>query len=146
MNIGFAIFIIVAALAMGWLYYDKIKECNELRGLIVNEDVAIVMPLGTAIFTRQGHADIAKEVDEVIRCLKERQINMTHRRKQKWGEEVWFDNDYKIFVCNPDIDIPTFKATTLFIGADLSADQVLRIMSQHQNTTVDVHLWTADKV
>ena len=104
------------------------------------------MPLGTAIFSRGASSEIAADVDDVIQHLQLKQIKVTSRRIQKWGEEVWFDNGYKIFVCNPDIEIPTFEASTLFIGDDLSADQVLHIMSQHQKTLVDVHLWSADKV
>lgn len=140
------VLIILGCLIIAALYTDKVRECNKLRRMVVDQEEADSFAWGTAIFTRQGLPELEAEIETTIQQLAQRQLIVKRRRTHKWGYEVLFETGYSVYVCNPNIAIPTLEANTLFIGDTLSVDQVLRIMSQHSGKISEVHLYKTEKV
>lgn len=146
MSIGLAIFLVVAAIGIGWLYWSEHKKCCAYEKLIVEGDERVVLPLGTGIFVREAMPEVEKDIADVVSKLSSQGIEVSYRRTHKWGMEVGFGNGYRVYICNPDIAIPTLEISTAFVGEDLSADQVLRITTQHSNTLIEIHLYESKKV
>ena len=102
-----AIFLICCAIVVGYLYWDKLREIKMYERLLVEEEAAIrEKNAGLGIFVLHTKEKMAADLDDMIRELGQSNINLGRRKEYKWGFEVSLDTGYKIFLCDPRIEIP----------------------------------------
>jgi len=138
--------LIIAAIAIGYLYWDKLRECNKLERMIIQQEEDGEYYFAMGIFVRQAELDGESIADEIVEELSTKWECTIDRRVHKWGQELTAPNGYRIYVCDPDVAIPNIKISQLFIGDNLSVDQVLQIMSKFSGQIAEVHLYETKEI
>lgn len=148
MNIWFGLFLIAAAIIVGILYWDKIREVKKLERMVVQETAEIATEYsGLAVFVYETKEEMQSDIAEAATDLAARGSIHPHRRKEhKWGYEVEFDTGYKIFFCDPRIEIPHLPVHLVFIDHRMTADQTIKVLREHDGHLTEVFLYTEDEV
>ena len=152
MTIGFGIFIIVAALAVAYLYWDKCRECAKWQEKAFwFESTGAPLPQGLAIWMNKSKAELEQEIDDIAREVAKQGMVLVRRRSLKNGWEYEYKvcvagagtaaNHYKIYVLNPAIEIAVVDATHHCVHKDLSCEDVVTIVAVNHLNLVELHLW-----
>lgn len=129
----------------GCLYWDKAQEVKRLEtSLLIERADKLLKYGGSAIFAYRDKEEMAADVDTIVQDLGQRDIKLSRRKQHKWGYELYFDNDYTIFLCDPRIEIPKLPVSMLLIGEELNADQTIQILLKHEGQITEVHLYTKE--
>ena len=138
--------IIFAAIVIGYLYWDKLRECKQLENMIIQQEEDGEYHFAMGVFVRQSELDGESVADAIVKELSTKWKCTIDRRAHKWGQELTAPNGYRIYVCDPDVAIPNIKISQLFIGDNLSVDQVLQIMSKFSGQIAEVHLYETKEI
>lgn len=141
------IFLICCAIVVGYLYWDKLKEIKMYERLLVEGEAAIrEKNAGLGIFVLHTKEEMAADLDDMIQELGQRDVNLGRRKEYKWGFEVSLDTGYKIFLCDPRIEIPELPISTVFIDEHMNADLTIQTLLKHEGQIAEVHLWIEEPV
>lgn len=134
MSPGLGIGLIIGLIIIGILYWE---ECRKKSAAVDD----IELPWGLALFIIKTREEMQEEVDAFTTELRNKGVQTIECYEYFWGVELECDTGFRVFICNPAIEILTFDASTLMIDERLSADQVLSILSKHSGRVSEVHLY-----
>lgn len=150
MNIGLALFIIIAAIVVGYLYWDKIREVERLKKQLAWDDDDKEIIMGSVIWSEKDLDTMQQELDKIAQGLDEKGVELDRRIKHKWGWEYRFKNQediakicpyYSIYSCNPKLGIRKIAASCVMLDKDLRCEQVLDILAINKEFIDAVHCY-----
>lgn len=146
--IWFYIFIIVAAVTVGYLYWDK---CRELK--IVTGEAEPNLPTGTIFFYNVDRGALLQEAESMIEPLIERGFRLIKSIEHEWGYEqhyVFISSDHRgkaISWVNWVIDVrgdhPTFAAKVACFDCSLTVAQTI---DELQRLPAGVNIYAKEEI
>lgn len=151
MEIGLGIYIIIAVIIIGWLYWDKMQEVKRLKAQWNEDEQELIM--GGVIWAEKDLEAMKKELDQIAQSLDEKGVKLDCRTKYSWGWEYKFRNDediaeiypyYSIYYCNPAQGIRKIRASCVMLDKDLHCEQVLDILAENEEFIGSIHCYDGE--
>lgn len=133
MDIFTVIIIIIGAIVVGWLYWDKCREVRRVKG-----EVEADLPSGAIFFYNfEDNAELLKEAESMIPMLSDKGFSLLATQEYDWGYEqryVFTKEGACIswvnYIINVNHNHPIFAAKVACFDSSLTAAQAIREISE----------------